>query len=590
MFLNVAMAQSFLRTNGLPDRQEHGLVLHRSASGAIFLGGNVGDSALVLRIDVTGQVIWSRAFRIPGQEPDMVFQFSDAPDGMIIGCGNGVSSTGQPREAFHFKFSEDGVFQWIRHWNDPAVYNRAIFGNGTEDLLLLSCYHESGNGTTWTDYFQSIVETSTGMATWISDRQDLYSSVPYVDDATSAMRHNGEYFITGRIFTNGSSLSTCRVNLTKVDAQGQHLWTRYLLYPNNMDRRMYGTDIISNNDSLMIAYYGNINGSAGLYSIGLIRLDTDGNIAWAKDYDVVGSASELSTKVLATSFGYVVAGRTTAAEFQHAFLLAVSPTGEVLWSRVYGQAGTMHVAPHTYLKNLIELDDGFMFTLADRNGSDDDILLARTDVNGMISCGDVADIEVVTTELPELTFDTPTMPLPLSIALNDDASVVRQSFLAEECDIALDLWPDTAICGSLTLYASVPGAHYIWQDGSTNASLVVVTPGLYWATATVDCCSRIDSITVYNVSEPLNDRFALVPNVFTPNADGWNDDFTISGVDSDHYEFSVFDRWGERIFHSTDPEMDWDGFYKGRPIPDGTYLHQCDGRVVHSSGHITLLR
>ncbi len=256
----------------------------------------------------------------------------------------------------------------------------------------------------------------------------------------------------------------------------------------------------------------------------------------------------------------------------------------------------MHVAPHTYLKNLIELDDGFMFTLADRNGSDDDILLARTDVNGMISCGDVADIEVVTTELPELTFDTPTMPLPLSIALNDDASVVRQSFLAEECDIALDLWPDTAICGSLTLYASVPGAHYIWQDGSTNDSLVVVTPGLYWATATVDCCSRTDSITVYNVSEPLNDRFAFVPNVFTPNADGWNDEFTISGIDSDHCEFSVFDRWGERIFHSTDPEMDWDGFYKGRPIPDGTYfyllqyLHQCDGRVVHSSGHITLLR
>ncbi len=121
-----------------------------------------------------------------------------------------------------------------------------------------------------------------------SERQDLYSSVPYVDDATSALRHDGAYFATGRIYTNGSSVSTCRVNLTMIDSQGQHLWTRYLLYPNNVDRRMYGTDIISNDDSLMIAYYGNINGSSGVYTIGLIRLDTDGNIAWAKDYDVVG--------------------------------------------------------------------------------------------------------------------------------------------------------------------------------------------------------------------------------------------------------------------------------------------------------------
>jgi len=193
MFSNVATAQSFFRTSGLPDRQERGLVLHRSASGSIFIGGNIGDSALVQRIDVNGQVMWSRAFRVPGQEPDMVYQFSDALDGTIIGCGNGVSSGGEPREAFHFKFDEDGVFQWIRHWNDPAAYNRAIFANGPDELLLLSCYYEVGTGSTWTDYFQSIVAPSTGATTWISARQDLYSAVPYVDDATSAVCHDGEY-------------------------------------------------------------------------------------------------------------------------------------------------------------------------------------------------------------------------------------------------------------------------------------------------------------------------------------------------------------------------------------------------------------
>ncbi len=276
VFAHGALAQTFLRTNGLPDRQERGLVLHRSASGSIFLGGNIADSALVQRIDANGQILWSQAFRVPGQEPNMVYQFSDGPDGTIIGCGNGVTSASQPREAFHFKFSEDGVFNWIRHWDDPAAYNRAIFANGPNELLMLSCYNETGTGTTWADYFQSKVDSETGAATWVSGRQDLFNAVPYIDDATSAVRHAGEFYVTGRIYTNGSALSTCRVNLTKVDAQGEHLWTRYLLYPNDVDRRMYGSDIIRKDDSLTIAYFGNINGSTGVFiDPARLRLDPE---------------------------------------------------------------------------------------------------------------------------------------------------------------------------------------------------------------------------------------------------------------------------------------------------------------------------
>lgn len=114
---------------------------------------------MVQRIDLDGQVLWSRTFKVPGQEPNMVFQFADAPDGTIIGCGNGVNSSLQPREASHFKFDQEGNFQWIRYWNEPEAYNRAVFSTSNNELMLLSCYYETGTGTTWTDYFQSRVET-----------------------------------------------------------------------------------------------------------------------------------------------------------------------------------------------------------------------------------------------------------------------------------------------------------------------------------------------------------------------------------------------------------------------------------------------
>ena len=496
LFFRTSTAQTFLRSNGQPDRDERGLVLFRSVSGAIFLGGGVADSALVQRIDMDGQVLWSRTFKVPGQEPNMVFQFADAPDGTIIGCGNGVNSSLQPREASHFKFDQEGNFQWIRYWNEPEAYNRAIFSTSNNELMLLSCYYETGTGTTWTDYFQSRVDPLTGDAVWTSGRQDLYNAVPYIDDATSAVSVGGEFYLTGRIYTNGSPQSTCRVNLTKVDAQGQHLWTRFLLYPNSADRRMYGCDIIANDDSLTIAYSGNVVGSEGVYTVGLVRTDDLGNVAWARNYDVVGSTSEVCSKLIATPFGYVLAGRTVGSGFQRAFLLGLSPLGDVLWSRVYGVSGDVHTAPHTYVKNLIALDDGFLFTWADRDGSDDDLLLARTDEQGLIACGDVGDIEVETTQLPEATFDPTTQTIPFTTSLEMEGVGAGMTSIPDECDIPLDLGPDTAVCAAFTVQTGIPGASFVWQDGSTGDSLVITDSGVFWVTATLGCCTRTDSIAV----------------------------------------------------------------------------------------------
>ena len=69
------------------------------------------------------------------------------------------------------------------------------------------------------------------------------------------------------------------------------------------------------------------------------------------------------------------------------------------------------------------------------------------------------------------------------------------------------------------------------------------------------------------------------------------------GAEDSRYELSVFNRWGERIFNSTETERAWDGTYKDKPVPDGTYVYvlryadQCQsGRMIHRPEHVTLLR
>ena len=71
-----------------------------------------------------------------------------------------------------------------------------------------------------------------------------------------------------------------------------------------------------------------------------------------------------------------------------------------------------------------------------------------------------------------------------------------------------------------------------------------------------------------------------IPNAFTPNGDGHNDVFYVMGGPTGSLikDFSVYDRWGLRVFQvhdvaSGDPAFGWNGTYKGNEVPPGTYVY-----------------
>lgn len=88
-----------------------------------------------------------------------------------------------------------------------------------------------------------------------------------------------------------------------------------------------------------------------------------------------------------------------------------------------------------------------------------------------------------------------------------------------------------------------------------------------------------------------------VPNAFTPNGDGLNDVFIpksdLFGFRG--YEFNVWNRWGERIFTTDDPDVGWDGRFSGSDSPAGGYLWELTiinarDEVLKSKGSVVLLR
>ncbi|MCC7502902.1 MAG: gliding motility-associated C-terminal domain-containing protein [Flavobacteriales bacterium] len=176
------------------------------------------------------------------------------------------------------------------------------------------------------------------------------------------------------------------------------------------------------------------------------------------------------------------------------------------------------------------------------------------------------------------------------------SDAVEVDFLPVIADI--DLGPDRTLCPGqeLELDAFIPGAAYEWSTGSTGATLTVLFPGTYSVTLTSPCATVMDTVLV---TEGGCAPFVHVPNSFTPNGDGINEVFAPMVVGSFiRYELTIFDRWGEAIFSSSEPGKAWDGMVRGTPVQDGVYVWTLAYKAVSDegvdqqrlTGHVTLLR
>ncbi len=118
----------------------------------------------------------------------------------------------------------------------------------------------------------------------------------------------------------------------------------------------------------------------------------------------------------------------------------------------------------------------------------------------------------------------------------------------------------------------------------------------------------VDSTTLYEIT--LTDIYGCIykdsmqiivegaiflPNAFTPNDDGVNDQFTPSSVDVEKFRMDIFNRWGEVIFVTTNVRNGWDGSVNGTIAQIDVYVYKISytlntGRTGNAVGRVTLIR
>lgn len=150
----------------------------------------------------------------------------------------------------------------------------------------------------------------------------------------------------------------------------------------------------------------------------------------------------------------------------------------------------------------------------------------------------------------------------------------------------LRLPADTVLCKGL-MYSIQPveklSSTLTWQNGVNSSQYDVSTDGVYWVRSETPGCIQTDSIRVSFVDCPGN-----IPNVFTPNGDGINDAFTISGLELLPWHLAVYNRWGRKVFESEQYKNDWNG----SGLPSGVYYYSLSNIDVKKTfrGWVEIIR
>jgi len=143
-------------------------------------------------------------------------------------------------------------------------------------------------------------------------------------------------------------------------------------------------------------------------------------------------------------------------------------------------------------------------------------------------------------------------------------------------------------------------ATYEWNTGAVTPLILATSTGLYTVSVSTDCVQDVQQVEIYP-DKACPDAEIFIPNVFSPNGDYINDIFSLTTndqVDLQANEVSIYDRWGNIVFHSTLVPFAWNGTTRNEQAPSGVYAYIVHVRFLlngtmnekYFKGDITLIR
>ena len=384
---------------------ERGNVLIPSSDGNLWLGAMKNDRVLLVKISPTGQVLLRRSIRLFDAssstfEGDYLIDLLETSDGRLVGCGNFENDNA----GRSFVFSYDPVQQSM-YWshiiqsNINSVSGITELGNGGDYVLYSNPRFSGGDDT---DILQ-LERTSGNPVPGKAKRYHLGIS----NNLLSIVYHQGALYACGR-FTNGlgsDGSNRMRNTLCKIDtATFEPSWTKLSPFPTAASARLFGRDLIIDNEQIVSTFSGDPSGP-DLFSstVFLQKNDLNGNLLWVRHYDLPEWNGEFAEEVISLPDGYMLYGHELLDDAGRLFLLKTDKEGHPLTAVKidFGTNDDFADIP-ARSKILLHGDALFLTAFSEDNLGQPQGILIKTNLDGWVgdSCGYVTHTPVEMLDLP----------------------------------------------------------------------------------------------------------------------------------------------------------------------------------------------
>jgi gliding motility-associated-like protein len=451
-------------------------------------------------------------------------------------------------------------------------------------------------------------------------------------------------FGTTTLTAAGGSISN--IFLTKYDSNGNVLWATAPSPPPSAGEGNQGIGIATDNEgnSYIAGAYGSPNitfGSciltnpSGILNAFLVKYDPNGNALWARGSSgTVGGGNQACAVAVDRIINVCITGgylndsilfgsQTLGPTNGGVFMVKYDSTGDLLWAKGISSPGghfgsTTGYALATDECNDVYVTGGCSYSISlgalsysvPSNSADPSFVMeldcAGNPVSGfMLPDGgddyiglvlDKADNIILGGDLVDTTgFGNDTLK-----PFCEEASFIAKCSLGQtECckNITVSIAGNTSLqAGDTTVLTAFPSnALYLWSNGATTDNIILepassISCSVYVIDSMGCQCSSTVDITI---NENCGNVF--IPNAFSPNNDGQNDVLYVRGDCIKTMDFVIYDRWGNKVFESTNTSNGWDGTYKGRPMNTGTFSYYLkatlfDGTEEDKKGNVALVR
>jgi len=136
-----------------------------------------------------------------------------------------------------------------------------------------------------------------------------------------------------------------------------------------------------------------------------------------------------------------------------------------------------------------------------------------------------------------------------------------------------------------------PNNYMSCSDCLTPDVAPLETTTYYVSIVDTNGCTSTDVVTIFVDI----DREIFLPNAFSPDGDGLNDIWEVFGRNISTIDYTIYNRWGEKVYEALDSRIGWDGSYHDKKLTPGVYVFYVnityiDGFTIQRKGNITLLK